>query len=156
MSGRARCASADGRIFRDGCALPLQFTSDAGNDTLLGGAGRDRLFGGLGADAPYGGADADVFVYTDVAQSYGSSFDTIFDFDASQDRIDLSAIDANSVGGSAGDAFVYVGAAAFSGTTSELRFADCQLQGDTNGDRVADLTIAVSGGAGVPSSALRL
>ncbi|MEP9352368.1 calcium-binding protein [Xanthobacter sp. KR7-65] len=129
----------------------------AGNDTLYGLAGTDTLAGGSGADLIYGGGGADQFVYSDVAQSSASAFDTIADFSASGgDIVNLAAIDANSVGGSANDAFVYVGSAAFSGTAGELRFADGQLQGDTNGDGNADLVIALSNTTSLSATSLKL
>ncbi len=118
----------------------------AGNDTLAGGSGNDFLYGGLGADALNGNGGADTFVYKAVEESSLASFDTISGFSAKTgDMIDLSAIDANSIGGTDNDAFVYIGAQEFSGTAGELRFANGFLQGDTNGDGTADLSIKLSG-----------
>ena len=118
----------------------------AGNDTLAGGSGNDILYGGLGADALNGNSGADTFVYKAVEESTLASFDTISGFSAKTgDMIDLSAIDANSIGGTDNDAFVYIGAQEFSGTAGELRFANGFLQGDTNGDGTADLSIKLSG-----------
>ena len=129
----------------------------SGNDLLNGAAGNDTLIGGLGADALTGGTGADVFVYTDAAQSGAGLFDTIADFSAGEgDLIDLSAIDANAVGGTADDAFIYVGAAAFSGTAGELRFSGGQLQGDTNGDGTADLLIALNNTTTLSAGSIRL
>ena len=58
----------------------------AGADTLTGGADDDRLIGGAGDDTLTGNAGDDVFVF---ASGHGS--DTITDFDAGVDKIDLSA-----------------------------------------------------------------
>lgn len=123
-------------------------------DTLTGGrlaneffgmAGDDKLYGGGGADRLNGGDGADVFVYKAIGESNARAYDTISDFSTKQkDRIDLSAIDANSVGGKSNDAFVYIGSKAFSGTAGELRFAKGVLQADTNGDRSADLTVKLA------------
>ena len=68
-----------------------------GADTLDGGAGDDRIIGGAGADRLTGGADADTFVYALLSHSGGAAIDLITDFGAG-DRIDLSAIDADTVG----------------------------------------------------------
>lgn len=68
-----------------------------GSDEILRGlAGDDVLQGNLGRDLLSGGAGGDVFRYASVADSFrtaaGNSSDRILDFDASQDRIDLSAL----------------------------------------------------------------
>jgi Ca2+-binding RTX toxin-like protein len=68
----------------------------SGADTLNGGAGDDRITGGGGADRLSGGADADTFIYTALSQSAGAAIDLITDF-AAGDKIDLSAIDADTV-----------------------------------------------------------
>ena len=80
----------------------------AGNDVLHGGDGNDRLIGGLGRDSVAGGSGIDTFVFTAVGESRPSlsNCDVIQDFSTiGQDRIDLRAIDANSDGGGANDAF---------------------------------------------------
>ena len=61
----------------------------AGNDTLQGGASADHLTGGAGADLMTGGGGADVFVFDAVADSSGTGYDTITDFDAKVDHLDL-------------------------------------------------------------------
>lgn len=61
-----------------------------GNDTLTGGAGFDTLTGGAGNDVLTGGFHADVFVF-----AAGSGTDTITDFEADKDSLDLSAVTAN-------------------------------------------------------------
>ncbi len=123
----------------------------SGDDTLLGGAGADQLFGGSGADILNGGAGADIlnggsgsdrFVF-DVADG---AVDRIADFQKG-DRIDLTAIDANS-GSAASDAFRWVGAGAFA-AAGDLRGERVNgvytLFGDVDGDGVADLVIALPG-----------
>ena len=68
----------------------------SGVDTINGNDGDDFIIGGLGNDLLRGGTGADTFVVrqesiaTPVLET-----DQIYDFDA-QDRIDLSAIDANT------------------------------------------------------------
>ena len=122
-----------------------------GNDTLDAGLGNDTLTGGLGFDTLYGGGGADRFVFA-LADMAGSStapgtFDTIGDFSAAEkDKIDLSAIDANTTVAK-DQAFVFIGANAFHHVAGELRIeagvAGYLVQGDTNGDGVADFTIGV-------------
>ncbi|GGH54144.1 hypothetical protein GVY41_10075 [Frigidibacter albus] len=58
----------------------------AGNDTLTGGAGADILVDGAGSDRMTGGSGADIFVL-----SFDGVLDTITDFEAGVDRLDLSA-----------------------------------------------------------------
>ena len=57
-----------------------------GADLLKGGSGADRLQGGPGNDRLDGGAGADVFVLTAAGGN-----DTILDFNAAEDKIDLAA-----------------------------------------------------------------
>jgi Ca2+-binding RTX toxin-like protein len=63
--------------------------SNAGNDQLNGGAGNDTLRGGLGADRITGGLGSDTFDYTAVAESTGTSYDTLIGFDFGADKINL-------------------------------------------------------------------
>ena len=119
-----------------------------GNDTLSGKGGNDRLLGGKGADALTGGAGADQFLFTSLTDSTvsASGRDTITDFShADNDLIDLSRIDAN--GADAGDgAFKLV--TAFEGTHGALTVtaqgSQWLVQGDVNGDKVADFAILVT------------
>lgn len=116
-----------------------------GSDVLNGGRDRDTLTGGLGADTLTGGNGVDTFVYRTYGDSHRNASDTITDFSAAQgDRIDLSAIDANVIGGTSDDAFTYIGDRAFSGQAGELRFRNGLLLGDLNGDQRIDLQIRLT------------
>jgi len=123
-------------------------TSGAGSDILLGNGGNDTLRGGLGADKLTGGAGVDKFVFGAVLDSTvdAKGRDTITDFShADGDLIDLSKIDAN--GADAGDgAFNLV--TAFDGTHGALIVAaqgsQWLVQGDINGDKIADFAILVT------------
>ena len=129
----------------------------AGNDKLSGAGGDDILVGGAGKDSLYGGDGADVFVFSAAADTSLAGYDYIGDFSAAAgDILDLAGIDANSIGGTGNDAFIYVGAAAFSGSAGELRFAGGMLQGDTDGDGTADLAIKLSGTGSLDAASLRL
>jgi len=72
----------------------------------------------------------------------------IMGFEAGLDLISLAGIDANST--KTGDqAFAFIGTAAFGGQAGQVRLvvagSDCLLQGDVNGDGVADFEIQVAG-----------
>lgn len=67
----------------------------AGKDFLAGGEGRDTLVGGAGLDVMRGDEGRDVFKFNAVEDSDWNGRDLIMDFEIGQDKIDLSAIDAN-------------------------------------------------------------
>ena len=117
-----------------------------GDDTIVGGDGDDTIFGGAGRDIFNGGRGDDLFVYTDATDSgMGKpARDLIKAFDKfGDDVIDLAMIDADVTTG--GDqAFTLIGEAAFSGTTGELRYGGNLLQGDVDGDGLADFEIVVN------------
>lgn len=122
----------------------------AGNDIVYGGGGNDTIHGGLGTDLLFGGAGADSFVFeADVLAGVRATADRIVDFDAEAgDRIDLSALDGNlSLDGN--QSFSFVGEAAFSNTSGELRFSasNSTLYGDGNGDGIADFALRIDGAA---------
>jgi Ca2+-binding RTX toxin-like protein len=119
------------------------------DNQLFGGEGRDTIVGGGGVDGLYGGGGADTFVFRD-GDLVANAPDRIMDFDRGFDRIDLSAMDANtSLTGN--QAFRIV--AAFTGRAGELVIGDPipgsivgaeeVISMDTNGDRVADWMISV-------------
>jgi hypothetical protein len=122
-----------------------------GGGLLRGLDGDDRLVGGPGQEVMIGGPGFDVFAFETVADSAaGAARDRILDFSAGSastfvDRIDLSAIDAKT--GPGNQAFNYIGTAAFTGASGELRVrqagATAIVAGDVNGDAVADFEIAL-------------
>ncbi|MFL6837919.1 MAG: M10 family metallopeptidase C-terminal domain-containing protein, partial [Bradyrhizobium sp.] len=130
-----------------GCTL----SGGAGNDTLIGGAGNDGLVGGTGADSLTGGGGADTFIFA-LGDSLAAStqHDKIIDFTSGADHINLSAIDAISATG-AYDQFKFIGLSGFNGAAGELDYyfnsstGTTVVQGDTNGDKVADFAIDLSG-----------
>ena len=117
-------------------------TGNSGNNTIRGAGGHDVLTGAGGNDT---------FKYNAITDSglTAGTRDVISDFVQSADRIDLSVIDAN--GGLAGNAFTFLAAkdAGFTGVAGELRHitsgADTMVEGDTNGDSVADFQILLTG-----------
>jgi hypothetical protein len=84
-----------------------------GNDRMVGGTGNDKLWGGAGGDFLVGDTGADVFQYFDVRESQNITLDgalqldQIVDFTQGDDKIDLSAIDAN-INLSGNQAFVFI------------------------------------------------
>jgi Ca2+-binding RTX toxin-like protein len=64
----------------------------AGNDLIKGLKGADRLTGGLGNDRLFGGSGSDTFVFAIDADDGGK--DSIRDYVAGEDRIDLSGVSA--------------------------------------------------------------
>jgi Ca2+-binding RTX toxin-like protein len=125
-------------------------TGTEGANKLNGLAGNDTLIGGLGKDSLTGGVGADVFKFNSVNDSSAlpKQADTIIDFKHAQgDKIDLSAIDANSVLPN-DQAFTLISAATFSAdATGQLRFdaKTSTLYGSTNADAAPEFAIVLSG-----------
>ncbi|MCU6454550.1 M10 family metallopeptidase C-terminal domain-containing protein [Sphingomonas sp. A2-49] len=125
-----------------------------GNDTLNGGAGNDTLIGGSGTDTLTGGAGNDIFRFESKSDSAASSLrDVITDFVSGQDKIDLSAIDANESLLARGDqAFSFVGTGRFTGA-AQLRYSYQMIggkeytvvEGNTGALLTADFSVALLG-----------
>lgn len=118
---------------------------DAGNDSIAGGAGNDTIDGSAGTDVLGGGSGADLFVFSTLE----AKGETIVDFShAEGDRINLSALDANSVA-TGNQAFSFLGTGAFTKVAGQLHYevsgSDSYLAGDTNGDGIADFRILMKG-----------
>lgn len=145
LKGNDKITGGNGSDYLTGFAGNDTLIGNAGNDVLKGGTGNDKLYGGAGADKLYGEQGADIFIFKSIKDSTvaKSGRDTIFDF-AKGDKIDLSAIDANSKSSGHQD-FKYVGSAAFSGKAGELRVekqaSDTYIYADVNGDKRADFAI---------------
>ena len=81
----------------------LNLVGGAGNDVLTGGSGNDTLVGGLGQDVLTGGGGSDTFVFNSAADSTGNLVDTIKDFDASTDTLQLpdavTSVSNDAIGG---------------------------------------------------------
>jgi Ca2+-binding RTX toxin-like protein len=140
----------------------LAIRAGAGNDTLLGGSagdrldgghGADRLVGGEGRDTLLGGPGADVFVFAAATDSAASRSlaDRILDFDAGAgDRLDLSAIDADTTAAGVQGFLPRVQGASFSGSFSAPRalYYDTTretLYGNIDADSAADFAIWLPG-----------
>lgn len=125
-----------------------------GNDTVQGGAGKDLVTGGGGADVLSGGRDADVF-YFDRYYAVQDAVDTIVDFSTAEgDKVKLKNL---SVAISDEGDFSFIGTQSFHKVAGEIRFvADSKgngsIQGDLNGDGVADFSIKLIGVSSMTAS----
>ena len=134
-----------------GSTLADTLGGDGMANRISGNAGNDVLIGRGGADVLVGGSGADVFKYTALADSKLGALDTILDFNALEgDRINLSAIDAISGNRNKYDHFTFDPGGQFTGHAGQL-IAISQasgghylVQGDVNGDRIADFMIQVN------------
>ena len=122
----------------------------ARRDILDGGDGADILTGGTGKDRLTGGAGADQFAFLDGDLSADHSLtDIITDFSQAQgDLIWLKAMDADTT--LAGDQkFQFIGAGAFTGMARQLHYVhdggNTFIEGDTDGDGLADFVIRLNG-----------
>ncbi|MET3899018.1 Ca2+-binding RTX toxin-like protein [Devosia sp. UYZn731] len=125
-----------------------------GNDTINGMAGHDIINGGAGYDVMTGNTGNDTFVFGNAAEigSRAGARDVITDFTQGQDKIDLSAIDANSkLTGNQDFTFIAGNDASFTKTPGELAWhteaatGRTVIQGDINGDGVHDFEIELKG-----------
>jgi len=126
----------------------------AGADILNGEAGADVIRGGAGADQLNGGADADIFLYDQIGDSTAAAFDTIAGFVSGVDRIDLSALAAQSVSIQPGAGFTLLSAITAGGTLvvhvdGALSQADLILSNVSSiaGSANADMLHATAGGS---------
>jgi uncharacterized delta-60 repeat protein len=119
----------------------------AGADTLSGGLGNDTLVGGQGKDVLEGGGGNDVFVFRNASESgiTSATWDVIKDFVRGQDRIDLSAIDANAAT-AANDAFTgFIASTAAFTAAGQLKFVGGVLYGNTDADADPEFAIQLTG-----------
>ena len=119
--------------------------SGSGGTVMFGGNGRDSMYGFTGVDVMTGGNGADTFAFdplsfftTEDEVTAGMNGDRIVDFEHGKDKIELSRTMADGT---------FIGNAAFSPVMgeSEVRYvkATGTLQGDTNGDGIADWTLTL-------------
>lgn len=139
----------DGSDFLYGGSEADMMFGGSGNDTIYGQSGIDILTGGAGIDLLNGGTGSDRFVFhTGDTGATNATSDRITDFSqVDADRIDVSAIDA--IAGGVDDSFTFIGAAAFGSSAGQLRYQQVGgatfVQGDTDGDGIADFIIRIDG-----------
>jgi Ca2+-binding RTX toxin-like protein len=120
----------------------------SGADKFVGAGGSDKFYGGTGKDTYSGGKGSDVFFFKKIAEAgKGSSADSITDFVSKSDKINLSAIDADT-NTSGNQDFVFIGKANFHDVAGEIRYdkATGTISGDVTGDGVADFMIKLTAG----------
>ena len=138
-------------------------TGNTGGNVLSGGAGVDTLTGGRGRDIMTGGLSTDpsvrdVFDFNVVSETgkTASTRDIIKDFRHLIDDIDLRTIDANgSAAGNTAFKFLAAKGAAFTGVKGQLHWLQINvagtakdktiIEGDINGDKIADFQIELTG-----------
>lgn len=124
---------------------------DDDDDRLYGNSGNDVLNGGRGIDILEGGSGGDRFVFTidwrDAGESDPLHNDYINDFSRIEgDRIDLSAVDANTF--SIMDfSFQFIGSAQFTGT-AQIRYENGVIYGNNDNQLDADFYIVLSNNVG--------
>jgi Ca2+-binding RTX toxin-like protein len=104
--GRAIGGSDTEAVFRGNDVISGSVEDDgiggyAGNDRISGLDGNDTLVGGLGKDTLIGGSGADVFVF-DAALNNTSNVDSVTDFVAGDDSIQLSKAIFTALSGDVG------------------------------------------------------
>ncbi len=132
-----------------GTAFADKLIGDGNANALDGGAGNDTITGGAGIDTLTGGTGSDMFLFADGDLGADPAApETITDFSQSDhDIIDLHKIDAKVGGGDS--VFTFIGAGGFGDHAGELRYefqgANTLIEGDTNGDGVADIVLLLHG-----------
>lgn len=168
-----RLSGSGDSLYIDGRGGDDWIYGGAYNDILIGGDGNDHLFFGAGQDKLTGGSGNDTFHFTGPVKPSSNGFSTgtsggwvsvpkeppkpagiITDFNTNGDKLDVSAIDANTKL-SGNQAFKFLGSPGFSKHAGELRYEQVNLSGtandktmvygDVNGDGKADFTIQLAG-----------
>jgi hypothetical protein len=122
------------------------------SNIVVGGSRRDRIAAGWAGDTITGGGNRDFFIYTTFLDSQPTEHlrDTITDFNSRRgrqgDRIDLRQIDANILR-NGNQRFRYIRDSEFTSIAGQLRFDSSTgfLDGDINGDSVADFSVHLQG-----------
>lgn len=118
----------------------------SGNDTITGGNANDQVYGGYGADTINADSGSDTIHYLSVLDTN----DTINGFTSGFDKIDLSAIDADTAT-VANDAFLFGGQVSGAvvqahSVTWSTDGTNTQIYADTDGDlTTAEFHITLSG-----------
>jgi arylsulfatase A-like enzyme len=121
----------------------------SGTDTLRGGAARDRLTGGSGRDTLDGGSGNDILLFLAAGDSTPTASDVLVAFDApgsaAGDRIDLSAIDANSQ--TSGNQAFQFGGTGIGRVRVINNGANSEVLANTDTDSAAEIRIVIQDGA---------
>ena len=123
----------------------------SGSDTISGSNENDIIIGGFGADDLTGSNGEDAFIFLSVNDSRPGQYDVLSDFRTGSDKIDLSAIDADT-NQLQDQAFNFVDAQTDTIVANsityyyDLQSNQTHLLADTDGDiAIAELEIAFAG-----------
>jgi Ca2+-binding RTX toxin-like protein len=124
-------------------------TGSSAANVINGGDGNDVIRGGGGGDDLTGGAGNDRFMLGAVTDSAPAASDFIWDVIHGEDKLDFSAIDANTSPKAKGDqTFLFGGEDSHvvaNGVTWFESAGHTIIQADVNGDATADIWITLSG-----------
>jgi Ca2+-binding RTX toxin-like protein len=133
-------------------AAVINGTGNALNNVMIGNAAANIITGGLGHDTMTGGLGRDVFDFNLITETtkVATTRDFITDFTHLTDRVDLSTIDSNTkLAGNQAFAFLAAKGAAFTGVAGQLHYiaqgVNTVIEGDINGDKIADFQIQLNG-----------
>lgn len=117
------------------------------NDKLTGSSVNNEFVGSSGSDKLTGGAGSDTFTYKALTDSQvtASKRDTITDFKSGADKIDLSALDANTVTTTNDKFTTLISSTANFSTAGQLQLKNGVLYGNTDTDATAEFAIALTG-----------
>lgn len=139
-------------IFGDGSNATV-LIGGTGNDYIVGGTGNDTITGGGGIDALYGVGGANTFIFKAEGDApVGPNLTTIGDYSEGQDKIDLSGMAATY-----NVTLSFIGTNSFSGHAGEILQTSGPnpiVEGDINGDGIADFEIQLYGRGGNPVNPL--
>ncbi|AHL35908.1 calcium-binding protein [Pseudomonas brassicacearum] len=123
--------SQDGKLHVDGYAGEEILQGTDATEIIHGLAGDDVLQGNGGRDFLQGGAGADIFRFTELNDSFRTATqnnsDRVQDFDASEDRIDLTALGFTGIGNGHDGTLAVVASA--DGTRTYLKSYDADASG---------------------------
>lgn len=131
------------------------FIGNAAANTFRGGAGNDRFTPGAGADVLIGGSGNDTFVFLRTSDSFSGAVDVLRAGDggsafdrpgsAAGDKIDLSAIDANTAI-SGNQAFIFGTAKSAGHIWMQEIGGVSHVMGNVDGDATIEFDLAIDDG----------
>ena len=140
----------EGHMARGNVANALLYQGNTASliENAIAGSGQDTIIANQAANQLTGNAGADTFKWMSAGDAgTGALADTIADFAAGSDHIDLSGIDAVA-GTGANDAFTFIGTGAFTNTAGQLRYdvtgGHAHIFADLDGNGIADFEIVAS------------
>jgi len=145
LSDVQRANLGDGAQARGNVANSLLYNGDPRSliENAVGGGGGDSIVANAAANVLTGGGGADTFIFHSSGDVHA---DRIADFASGVDKIDLTRLDSRTATAE-NDSFTFIGTNAFSGAAGELRYeaigGGVRVEGDLNGDAVADFSFAL-------------